>query len=341
MSGRGLVLVTGGSGYIAGFCILRLISDGWHVRATVRSLSRAEEVRRTLGLKEGELSIVAADLTRDDGWDEAVEGCTYVLHVASPIPATLPKSDDELVIPARDGALRVLKAAKAAGIKRVVMTASTACIAYGMDGDHNERVFDETRWTDPKHADTSPYVRSKTLAEQAAWDFAAQNPGFELVTINPGAVLGPVMGADFSPSIEIVKKLLGRELPGCPRLGFPLVDVRDVAEAHVRAMTHPSAAGERFQVAGPFLWFQEIARVLKARAPDIAKRVPTIALPNWMIRLSALFDPITRSVLYELDKRRDCSSAKAERVLGVKLRPVEESIVETARSLVQKGLVKA
>lgn len=341
MGERGLVTVTGGSGFIAGWCILQLLERGHAVRATIRSLAREGEVRQTLGrmgADQARLSFVAADLTSDAGWAEAMEGAGHVLHVASPIPPTLPKNDDELVIPARDGALRALRFARDAGVKRVVMTSSTAAITYGQDRSR-PKVFTETDWTDPAHPDTSPYIRSKTIAERAAWDFMAKEGGaLELAVVNPGAVLGPVMGRDFSPSIEIVKKLLRRELPACPRLGFPLVDVRDIADLHLRAMTSPAAAGERFLGAGDFYWMADIARVLKERLGDRAARVPTGVLPDWLLRLLAAFDPVTRSVVFEVGVERPVSAAKAKQVLGWAPRSNADAIVATAESLIREGL---
>lgn len=341
MGERGLVTVTGGSGFIAGWCILQLLERGHAVRATIRSLAREGEVRQTLGrmgADQSRLSFVAADLTSDAGWAEAMEGAGHVLHVASPIPPTLPKNDDELVIPARDGALRALRFARDAGVARVVMTSSTAAITYGQDRSR-PKVFTEADWTDPAHPDTSPYIRSKTIAERAAWDFIAKEGGaLELAVVNPGAVLGPVMGRDFSPSIEIVKKLLRRELPACPRLGFPLVDVRDIADLHLRAMTSPAAAGERFLGAGDFFWMADIARVLKERLGARAARVPTGVLPDWLLRLLAAFDPVTRSVVFEVGVERPVSAAKAKQVLGWAPRSNEDAIVATAESLIAEGL---
>ena len=224
MDERGQVLVTGGSGYIAGFCIAQLLREGWRVRATVRSLSREAEVRTSLSSlidPEAPLVFVAADLNDDAGWPAAANGCDYVLHVASPLPLANPKSDDELVRPARDGALRVLKAARDAGVKRVVMTSSTAAVAYGRGG--RREPFTESDWSDETNrADSSAYERSKLIAERAAWAWmAAEGGALELTTICPGAVLGPVLGSDYSASIDIVKKLLDGSLPGLPRFGWP------------------------------------------------------------------------------------------------------------------------
>lgn len=334
---RGLVLVTGASGYIAGFAIRQLLAEGWAVRGTVRDLARAEGLRQTL--EAPGLELVAADLGDDGGWAQAVAGTDYVLHIASPVPLSAPRHDDELVIPARDGALRVLRAARDAGVKRVVMTSSTAAVCYGMEGER--RTFTEADWTDPAHPDTYAYVRSKVIAERAARDFMASEGGaMEFCTINPGAVLGPVLGRDFSASLEVVRKLLGGELPGCPRLGFPLVDVRDVADIHLRAMTAPGMDGQRFLATGRFLWMQDIAEILKIRLGAQAKKVPTRALPDWLIKLSGLIDPTVRMVLPELGKERHCDATHARTVLGWQARPIEETITECAQSLLAAGLVK-
>ncbi len=286
MADRGLVLVTGGSGYIAGFCIAQLLNEGWDVRATVRDLAREARVREgiaKLTAPAGRLEVVAADLEADTGWREATRGCDYALHVASPLPLSNPKNDDELVRPARDGALRVLSAARDEGVKRVVMTASTAAVAYGRGG--REAPFTEADWSDADNrSDTSAYERSKTLAERAAWDWLAREGGaLELVTICPGAVLGPVIGRDFSASIDIVKKLIDGSLPGLPRFGWPLVDARDIADLHVRTMTAPGAAGQRYIGAGPFYWMSDVARVLRERVPALARRVPKRTLPDWLV----------------------------------------------------------
>ena len=342
MSGTGVVLVTGGSGYIAGFCIAHLIREGWRVRTTVRSLTREADVRAAAGtlVEVGDrLEFAVADLNSDVGWAGALAGCERVLHVASPIPAANPLDDGELIRPARDGALRVLRAARDAGVARVVMTASTAGVAYGRGG--RSQPFTEADWSDAANrADSSAYERSKTLAERAAWDFMAREGGsLELVTVNPGAVLGPVLGRDYSASIEIVKKLLDGSLPGLPRFGWPLVDVRDIADLHYRAMVRPEAAGERFIGAGPFYWMADVARVLRERLPRIARRVPSRNLPNWLVRASSVFDATVRGRLFELGKERPVSSEKARRVLGWSPRSNDDAIVATAESLVAHGLV--
>ncbi len=343
MSGE-LVLVTGGSGFVAGHCIRQLLDAGYRVRTTVRSLAREPQVRATLksaGADPGAaLGFAAADLTSDAGWPEAVAGCDYVLHVASPFPLAVPKDENELIVPAREGALRVLRAARGAGVKRVVLTSSFAAVGYGttMKG----AAFTESDWTDVAGPGVSPYVKSKTLAERAAWDFMAREGGdMELAVVNPVGIFGPVLGSDFATSIEIVKRMMDGALPGLPNLVFGVVDVRDVADLHLRAMTHPEAAGERFlAVAGDFVSLQTIARTLKSRLGDAARRVPTRALPDWLLRIVALFDSSVGQIVPELGKVKNATSDKARRVLGWAPRSNDEAIVATAESLMRNGLLK-
>jgi nucleoside-diphosphate-sugar epimerase len=338
------ILVTGGSGFIGSHCILQLLAAGHQVRTTLRSLKREGDVRAML--KEGSaepgdrLSFIAADLVNDAGWPEAVAGCDYVLHVASPLPPSVPKNEDELIVPAVEGTLRVLRASRDVGVKRVVLTSSFAAIGYG----HEQRTapFTETDWTDPNGNDVQPYTKSKTLAERAAWDFIAKEGGnLELSVVNPVGVFGPVLGPDYSTSILMVQRLMDGAVPGCPRLYFGVVDVRDVADLHVRAMTNPAAKGERFlAVAGDFMTMLDIAKVLKARMGAAAKRVPTRQLPDWLVRLAALRDPAIKLILPELGKAKNGTNEKARRLLGWAPRSNEEAIVATAESLVRLGLLK-
>lgn len=339
------VLVTGGSGFIAAHCILQLLDRGYRVRTTVRSLNREPEVRAMLKSggadPAGRLSFTAADLLSDQGWPEASAGCDYVLHVASPFPLKVPKDENELIIPAREGALRLLRAARDAKVKRVVLTSSFAAIGYGHKP--TEKLFTEKDWTDlTGGADVSPYVKSKTLAERAAWDFIArEGAALELSVVNPVGVFGPVLGADFSTSIEIVKRLMDGAVPGCPRLSFGVVDVRDVADLHLRAMTDPAAKGERFlAVAGDFMTMQQIAQTLKTRMGDAAEKVPTRVLPDFVLRLASVFDSSLKQIIPELGKFKNATNEKARRVLGWSPRSNEDSIVATAESLVRLHLLK-
>ena len=338
------VLVTGGSGFIGSHCILQLLAAGHQVRTTVRDLKREPDVRALLkegGSEPGDrVQFFAANLEKDAGWAEAVAGCDYVLHVASPFPPRLPRHEDELIIPARDGAVRVLRASREAGVKRVVLTSSFAAIGYG----HPEQAapFDETSWTNPDAPDVMPYTKSKTLAERAAWDFITREGGaLELSVVNPVGVFGPVLGRDYATSILIVQKMMDGEMPGVPRLEFGGVDVRDVADLHLRAMTAPAARGERFlAVAGDFVSLLEIAKILKKRLGPAANRVPLRELPDWLVRLARFMDPSVKQILPELGKHKNATGAKAQRVLGWTPRSLEDSVVATAESLVRLGLLK-
>ena len=332
------MLVTGGSGFIGSYCILDLLRAGHRVRTTVRSPEREATVRELLGAESAEaLSFVTADLMADAGWADAVSGCDFVLHVASPFPLGPPKHEDDLIVPAREGALRVLAAARDAQVKRVVMTSSFAAIGYGIPT--RDSAFTEEDWTNPDGGGVSAYAKSKTLAERAAWDFIErEGAGLELSVVNPVGVFGPVLGQDFSTSIQLVKRLLDGAMPGIPRVAFGIVDVRDVADLHVRAMTGPAAAGERFlAMAGEFMTVAEIAAVLRERMGADAKKVPTRMLPDWLVRLVSRVDSSVRQIVPELGKVKQASNEKAKRVLGWSPRSNEEAIVASAESLIRLG----
>lgn len=319
MGERGRVLVTGVSGFVAGYVVAELRAHGYVVRGTARRAVEGVEV-------------VAADLLRDDGWASAVEGCDYVVHVASPFPRETPRSEDEVIRPAVDGTLRVLRAAADAGVKRVVLTSSIAAVTGGHVGSG---VLTEADWS---NVDLSAvYPKSKTLAELAAWDFARES-GLELVSVNPGLVLGPVLGPGLSASVQAVHRLLTRDVPGSPKMGFSVVDVRDVAVAHRLALEAPAAAGNRYIVAGEHMWLREIAAVLAAEFNSKGYRVPTGSLPTWMLHVIALFDASLRPVLSLVGRREDVSADKARRELGWTSRPARESILDTAYSLIELGL---
>ena len=341
MSEQETVLVTGGSGYIGGWCVIELLRRGYTVRATVRDLGREASVRVALGNladTEGRLSFHAANLTSDAGWDAAAQGCDYVLHVASPLGVPEPKDPNDLIIPARDGAVRALNAAIKAGVKRVVMTSSVA--ATSADSRSPDGVSDETVWTDPADPGAGAYTRSKTIAERAAWDLMATFGGATtLATVNPALVLGPVLSRDFSDSVQIVQRLLSGKIPGLPRLGFNIVDVRDVADLHLRAMTAPEAAGQRFIAAGDFAWMADLAAILRARLGSAAARVPTRKAPDFLLRIASLFDADLKTVTPGLGRRRTFTSAKAQAVLGWRPRPMEDTVLDCARSLIAAGAV--
>ncbi|MEM9669569.1 MAG: aldehyde reductase [Pseudomonadota bacterium] len=337
------VLVTGATGFIASHTVLALLKKGYNVRGTARSAASAPKLTETLSAYAGEpvnIEIFEADLMKDDGWAEAVEGCTYVHHIASPIPSNLPKDANELIIPARDGALRALKASKAAGVKRVVLTSSVAAIAYGW-GDARPNPLTEEHWTNPdNHKDNTVYTRSKVIAERAAWDYVnGEGKGLELATINPVAVLGPVMSGDFSTSIEIVTQLMSGKIPAVPRVGFQIVDVRDVADLHVKAMEVPEAAGERFIAADEFYWFARLGEELAEAYPAYAKRIPSRGLPNGLVRFAAMFNPVLKQILPELGKQRNASNEKARTLLDWTPIPAFEAAKASADSLIKHGVI--
>ncbi|MET0934642.1 MAG: NAD-dependent epimerase/dehydratase family protein [Luteibacter sp.] len=336
------VLVTGGTGFIAQHCILALLGKGYRVRTSVRSLSREAEVRANLkngGAEPGDrLSFVVADLGDDKGWVEAAEGCAFVLHGASPTPSGSYASEEEWVRPAVEGNLRVLRAARAAGVRRVVLTSAFG--AVGVGHPPMDRPFNENDWSNLA-GNVAPYQRSKTLSERAAWDFIRrEGAGLELAAVNPTAVLGPALGADFSHSIRLIKSMMDGQ-PGLPKINSGFVDVRDVADLHLRAMTHPAAHGERFlAIAGESLWLWEVARVLRDRMGPAAGKVARCVLPNWLVRLSVRNNPAMKDVVPLLGVTMNATSAKARRLLGWHPRPAEEAIVATAESLVRLNLLE-
>jgi len=340
-----LVLVTGATGYIAGHCIRELMEHGYRVRGTVRSLrdpAKTEHLRRMATALGGSLDLVEADLTSDRGWQEAVDGCTYVQHVASPFPAEIPKDESELIRPAVDGALRVLKACAASGtVKRVVMTSSVAAVAFG-HAESGDKVRTEADWSNADECD--PYPKSKTLAERAAWDFVnglPANQRFELAVINPGFVLGPLLNKDQGTSGELVRKLMMREMPACPEIGFAPVDVRDVALAHRLAMERPEAPGNRYICAGEHIWVQDIAKVLAAEFNPRGYRIPTGKLPYWLMWIIARFDKAVKLAITFVGRKELVSAAKAKRELGWTMRPIHETILETGRTMIEQGVVPA
>ncbi|MCX2932976.1 aldehyde reductase [Mycobacterium sp. CVI_P3] len=328
------VLVTGGSGFIAGHLIAQLIADDYRVRTTVRKLDRERHIRAILpGTDGGRLQVVVADLTTDDGWPDAVRGCSFVQHVASPFPARRPDNEDDIIVPARDGTLRVLRAATEAGVRRVVITSSFAAIGYSRKTSGT--AFDETDWTDASDP-VSPYVKSKTLAERAAWQFAARSGTPELAVVNPVGVFGPVLGGDMSTSVRIIDGLLHGRPPVLPRASFAVVDVRDVADLLLRAMTNPLAAGQRYLAAADQpVALPEIAAILRAGLGPGAADVPRREVPDWVIHAAARLVPSLREFTGLLGEPKTLTSAKAVTQLGWQPRPVADTVVATAQSLLR------
>jgi dihydroflavonol-4-reductase len=335
------VLVTGGSGYLGGWCIVELMRRGYRVRTTVRNPTREREVHEAVASEidpAHRLTVHQADLLGDEHWDNIIEGCDYVLHVASPFPPKQPKDPDELIRPAREGTIRVLGKSLDHDVKRVVVTSSIAAIRLTKGAE--TRTLTEEDWTDPDSAELTPYVRSKTVAERAAWDLV-QERGAEdrLAVVNPGAIIGPVLHDDISYSVQSVERLL-KGLPGVPRLGFNFVDVRDVADLEIRAMTTPEAGGRRFIAVTKFLWMSETGEILRKRLGDQASKVPTRTIPDLLVRGMALFDGGIRSIVGTLGKRTDLSSERAMG-LGWSPRPIDDTVAETGESLIRHGVVTA
>jgi dihydroflavonol-4-reductase len=339
-----VVLVTGGTGFVGVHCIVQLLQKGYRVKTTLRSPTRKNEVCEMLKMggitSFDNLTFIEADLTKDTNWNEAVKDCTYVLHVASPIFFKVPKEENEMIIPAVEGTLRVLRASRNAGVKRVVITSSFGAVGYS----HTDagKLITEADWTNPEDKHLSPYLKSKTLAEKAAWDFIAKEGGtLELAVINPVGIFGPTPGTDLSGGAEIIKRLLDGSMKRIPKISFGIVDVRDVADLHIRAMLHPEAKGQRFlALAGEIVSLPGIALLLKDKMGDAAKNVSTKILPDWIVRIAALFSPVAKNIVPQLGRNKNASNLKAKTMLGWSPRSNEEAIIAMAESLVQFGIIK-
>lgn len=347
-TGDKTVLVTGGSGFIAVHCILKLLQQGYSVRTTLRSLSRQDEVKQMLKVgginspdsyRDDKLSFIKANLSEDKNWNDAVKGCEYVLHVASPTPAVKFKHEDELINPAKDGVLRVLKASRNANVKRVVLTSAFGAIGVG----HKNRTtpYTENDWSN-LNADIHAYQKSKTIAEKTAWDFIKNESGnLELSTVNPVGVMGPIYGADYSHSHQMIRQMLEGAIKACPKITSCYVDVRDVADLHLLAMTCPKAKGERIlATSGNALSMLDVAKILKRRLGDDARKVPDKELPNWKLRAAALMNPSLKMLVTLLGQYMQASGEKARTLLNWSPRSNEDAIVATAESLIKLGLIK-
>ncbi len=337
----GTVLVTGGTGYIAGELIKQLLARDWTIHTTVRNKAKSEAaLHERFGQPGDRLTVFEAELMSDAGWAKANAGCTHVAHLASPLSTRTPKDENDMIVPAREGTLRALRFAKAAGVTRFVQTSSIAAIAYGRD--EKEYTVTEADWTNVDNPDVTPYAKSKTIAERAAREWVAAEGGdMEFVSINPVLVLGPVDSRDFSPSVEPIKLLLNGSVPRAPDIGFGVVDTRDVADLHVRCLEQPGLGGERFIAAGKFMKMIDVADALRAGlGPPSTRKAPTKAMAPWMASLFMLINSEFRSIKKEIGKVRHSDASHAEKVLGWKTRPVEQSIVDCGRSLIDHGVVK-
>lgn len=335
------ILVTGISGFIAKHCALELLRHGYEVRGTVRSPSKVAEVRATLAKHAdvANLAFAQADLLSDAGWDDAMQGINAVLHLASPFPIREPKDPDELIRPAVEGTLRVLRAAKAAGVGRIVQTSSTVAIMYGHGAGH-VGPFDEDDWTNVDGPDVSSYARSKTLAERAARDFITREAsGIHFSTVNPGFVLGPLLDRDMGSSGEAIQMFLKGKYPACPRLSFPVVDVRDVATLHRLALETRAPGGGRYLAVSGTAWWREMTAAIKGSLGRQARRVPVTEMPNWLVRLVGIVDPAARQIVPELGRYPVFDNARTRQALALQeFISIEESAPAMARSLLELGL---
>ncbi len=337
---HGPVLVTGGTGLVGSHSIARLVREGYRTRVTVREPGQEAGVlaalRRAGVDPAGRLEFAVADLGSDAGWGAALDGVRHVLHHASPFPVRPPETEDELIRPAREGALRVIAAAREAGVPRVVMTSSYAAVGYTLKPDDH---YAETDWTDPDTEGLPAYHKSKVLAERAAWDYARAHDDIELTVINPTGIFGPTLGDRPSGSVGLVKSMLSGQLPVVPVMYFGVVDVRDVVDLHLRAMLRPKAAGERFiAVSGSSISFFEMAGILRRHFPAAADLLPATELTVEQVREAARTDPALRDAATLRGRVPVISNEKARTVLGWRPREVTETIVATADSLIRGGL---
>jgi len=339
MPTRTPVLVTGASGFIAIHCIIQLLEQGYHVRGTLRSMNRESELRSTLAKfvqADERLAFVQADLLKDDGWKEAVSGCDYVLHVASPFPFETPKDENDLIRPAKEGTLRVLRAAAEKGVKRVVLTSSIAAISAGHPREKTH--FNETDWSLSDSPTIGPYPKSKTLAERAAWEFMQTLPQghpLELAVINPGYVLGPLPDKHQRTSGELIQQMMGGKLPGLARIQFNGVDVRDVAAAHLAAMTIPEAAGNRFPCVAEQFWIQDAAELLNKHFEARGYKIKMTILPSWLMRIVAIFLKQIRPTLPSLDRETFVDTTLIRKTLNWQPRNLETTLVDMAESMIE------
>lgn len=342
MAGKANVLLTGVTGFLGSHLAIQLLNKGYHVTGTMRSLERADSIKSIISNHTdnlSNLSLAEANLMEEQKWLEVTKGMDYVQHVASPFPRELPKHEEDLIVPAKQGTLNVLKAAAQNGVKRVVLTSSSGAIVYGRERSERSGTYTEEDWTNVQNKkDSTPYFRSKTIAEHAAWDFIMQDSsGMELTTICPGAILGPVLENDFGTSANIVIKTMDGSTPAIPKIGFDMVDVRSVADLHISAMENPEAAGERFIGSSGFLSFKDVADILREKYPE--KKIPKSSLPNFMVRLISNIEKSLKPILIDLGVERRVDHSKAVKLLKWQPIPVKDAVLSCAESVVRLNLV--
>lgn len=335
--------MTGGSGFIAKHVILQLLNEGFEVRASVRDSSRSADILavmeahlRSTDNLEKRLTFCVLDLESDTGWDAALEGCRALIHMASPFPLSQPDDEEDLIRPAVDGTLRALGAAQAAGVDRVVLTSSIVAVS-GKRLPAGRTRYDESDWSDVHSDIVNAYARSKTLAERAAWNFIREFPEMKLTVINPALVLGPPLDGRIGTSLRIVQRLLSGKDPLVPRLGFAVVDVRDIAQMHVRALQRDESIGYRFIGAERFVWMVDIAKALKVEYPD--RRISTREAPDWLLRIFGLFDKTVKGILPQLGHETPIDNTQAAEVLGIEFIDTRQTIKTTAACLIRDGHV--
>lgn len=335
-------MITGVSGFLGSHMAVEGLKRGYKVVGTIRDKEKEAEVISTLkphvsADQLNKLQFSYCDLTKSEGWSEAMAGCEAIIHVASPFNLELPKHEDDLIIPARNGVKHVFEAALQNNINRIIQTSSIAAIMYGQE---NGKVnFNETNWTDVNGPMVSPYTKSKTLAEKLVWELAQQNPQLKVTTINPGFILGPILGKDPGTSAAVILKMMKGEYPGVPQLGFPTVDVRDVIELHFKALESEAAIGERYAAVSESIWFKEIAQFVLDAQPSYNKKVKAKELPNWFLKIFSLFEKSTRMIIPELGFKANISNEKAKQQLGFAPRSAKEAVMATANALVEMKLV--
>lgn len=337
------VLLTGVTGFLGSHTTIQLLEKDYQVVGTLRNMTRAEDIKATIAKhtsKIANLSFVEADLNDTSIWEEIVQNVDYVMHIASPFPTKLPKNDAEIVRPAKEGTLAILRAAAKNGVKRIVITSSSGAIVYGKAKAQRAGTYNEEDWTDETNiADSTPYFRSKTIAEKAAWEFIKQdNSGLELATICPGAIQGPVLSKDFSASNNVIIKAMDGSVPALPDIGFDMVDVRSVADLHIRAMEMDAAKNQRFVGSNGFLSFKDVADILREAYPN--RKLPKTVLPHFAVRLFSNFDSTLKPILNDLGIERKVDNSKAKNLLGWQPIPVKEAVLACAASVLEQGIVK-